>query len=153
MPTSEQEYRLQPRLPVSGYSEWGLSSLESVFVMLMALGTLALGIKLIIDHPVLLEKALPIAAFGALTGLFAWAGRQAITTVNRRSKVLILELLSDGKPHTRREIRKALRWRAPGSLYLDALADLVSEGRVVVADGKYTVQATDSNKKVILSLE
>jgi len=85
----------------------------------------------------LFDKPLLIAAVVALIGGISWAGKEALSGMYRRIQFLILEYLSDYEPHDRQEILSALRKRVFVSIYKDALAELVLEGKVTIEKGKY----------------
>jgi Flp pilus assembly pilin Flp len=126
-------------------SESGAALVEYVLLLLVASVILIAILSLFFgfhvpevnDKTILNDKAILIAGLTALLGAMAWAGKEALSAMYRRIQFLILEYLSDNAPHSREEIQKALGKRVLSSVYLDALKDLVLEGKVVVEKGKY----------------
>ena len=110
-----------------------LSMLFTFSVILIALLLLIFGRwgHQLIDKPIL------ITCVVVVSGGISWAGKSALSAMYRRIQFLILEYLSDNQFHDRQEILAALRKRVFVSIYLDALAELVLDGKVVIENGKY----------------
>lgn len=131
------------------FGESGIEILEYLLMMSVLVILLFGLVYFLIMRPDLVDKALLIAVFSAIVGGIAWSGKQAISSFHRRAQLLILETLSDGKPHRRDEISVMLerQWLAFRlmPLHLDALADLIPAGRIVLDNGAYVVE-TDTSK-------
>lgn len=88
--------------------------------------------------------AVCLAAFsGALAGA-AWSVRGIVSRYQRHAQMLVLEVLSDGKPRSRqclvRDVSKTkFVYRFAVS---DALSELVLNGRVEIANSQYAVSTT-----------
>lgn len=97
--------------------------------------------KFFATTPYVVDIALQVATFTAIIGGIAWSGKELIKSSNTRSQVLILEILSDGKPRTRQEIITMLRQESRlfgfAVFHIDALKDLMSENKIYLSDGKY----------------
>jgi len=107
-----------------------------MFMVLLVFAVVIIGAKW--SGRRLVDTALIVGIISATLAGMAWAAKEAVSALYRRIQFSILNYLSDGKPHSREEI-KALGKRVRGSIYLDALADLVLEGKVVVENGEYRV--------------
>ena len=121
-------------------------------LMILLLGGLVYGAS---KAPNFLDKSLLVAVFSAIVGAIAWGAKQAIETLHLRAKLLILELLSDGGAYNRDEIgsflkREGLTFRVM-PLHLDAIADLLLAGKIVLNNGKYEILAKPKRKILTLS--
>jgi hypothetical protein len=124
--------------------EYGLIAglLIAVVITLMATlgGYIAQQPELLLDRTIVI--ALVVAAFGGLVASAAWLFKQTVASLERRAQVVILEELSRGEAMSRDDIRRAL-FRESWLFWLcrdvhnDALATLLTQGKVVVEKGVY----------------
>jgi hypothetical protein len=129
------------------YKEHGLSTVENILLLFVAAIILIGLVKLLaFSYPDLADKAIMLALVSAGIGAVAWSFKQVASSLQRRTKVLILEYLSDNKPHKRKDIRGFLKWKSFGLFYWDALADLVLEEKVILEDGMYKLPVSNNKE-------
>lgn len=102
-------------------------------------------------EPSIVDKAIPIALLTFVVAGIGYSVKRFFTLINNRAQLFILEILSDGKPRTRHEIKEILKkkdrsFRLP-EVELDALADLALNGKVKLDNNRYTL-ASDSKSKL-----
>ena len=108
-----------------------------VIAILMAIGVYNL-------HPDLLDTTLWVTITGALIGGIAWTARRSIQSLDNRTQLLIVEIMSDAKPRRREDIlalvrsQKYVYWLLPG-LTTDSLATLLREKKIQIVNGMYSV--------------
>jgi hypothetical protein len=114
----------------------------SLFIAILVV--LIFGLVYLINwKPDIVEKAPWAALLTAIIAGIAWSVKQTISALHQRAQLLIIEMLSDGKPRNRQEISILLKREAiifkiiP--VYVDALADLVLTGKIVIENGNYKV--------------
>ncbi|MBU6384606.1 MAG: hypothetical protein KGS49_01590 [Planctomycetes bacterium] len=102
-------------------------------------------------QPTLLENALVL---GALFAVIGWSAKEMVVFVRLRAELAILEVLSDKQQRTyteiiddvmRNPIHKRIRF-IRGSV-TDALASLVSNGKLTIDHGRYAVAAPKTEQK------
>lgn len=102
-------------------------------------------------QPTLLENALVL---GALFAVIGWSAKEMVVFVRLRAELAVLEVLSDKQHRSYSEIiddvmKNAIHNRIRfirGSL-TDALASLVSNGKVTIDHGRYAVAAPKTERK------
>jgi len=108
---------------------------------------LSIGLVLfffLMSKPVFAQKSISVGVFGAFCGGIAWGIKQIIHSLNRRSELLILELLSQNKPLDRNEIqirivKESFVFRLLPGMHTDALASLSVSGKLAIEDGKFFI--------------
>lgn len=94
----------------------------------------------------LTDNTILLAVISALIGAIAWLYTQGMKALNLRAKIFILEYLSDNQPHKREDIRRELKLRRFGYVYLDALADLLLDGKIILHNNMYSISIINAEK-------
>lgn len=121
-------------------SESGQDLIEYALLTAVLAAGCALLITVLVKRPALVGNAVIVAVFGAIIGGVAWSAKQSIAALTNRTQLGILEALSSKGPLSRTELRMqlkkedaALRWLP--EVHTDALAALVSAGKVAIIEG------------------
>jgi hypothetical protein len=123
----------------------GQGTVEYLLVLCLLLIALIAGVVVIVRQPEWANKSALVLVAGSLIAGIGWSAKQTIAILNSRAQLLVMELLSathDGMD--RASIDRALKsenfsFRAFPGLTTDALAYLLSEQRIVVANGRYVL--------------
>lgn len=88
------------------------------------------------------DKTFIILAIGAIVAALGWTFKKAVSSLQGRARLLIVDTLSSTPNLTRREVIDLValtHWqlRFLRGVVLDALVDLVDKGGVRVRDGRY----------------
>jgi hypothetical protein len=137
----------------SGGGAYGCSGLIFAIgaVLTLAVAIIHFGVQ----NPALMT--LYIAILTALAGILKWTAGNARESLQKRARLLIIELLSK-KKMDRAEIRKEIHdnhiiFRMNMNVYIDALDDLQKEGRIVIAGGKYMIRKSESESETRAGLD
>src|SRR5271165_4843233 len=117
---------------------------------------LAVLIFAVIKWPNLAAKGLVLAVFSAILASIAWGVKEFAASYHRRTQMLVLELLSDGKGRTRQEIASRLAGEdilfRVTSLHEDALSTLLLGKLLEVDNDVYRLTAAGrvemSNRRI-----
>jgi len=123
--------------------ETGASTIEYMALSALLVSLLLVALPQLYGNADLRDSAFRLAVVGVLVGAIGWSVKQSISALEVRAQLIILELLSDGKPRTRGEIgdsvtQKGLAFRLL-TVHPDALAALVLKGRVTVSHRHYAL--------------
>lgn len=91
-------------------------------------------------------EALLIALVGLVGAGLAWSIRKALSTMQARARLIILEALSHGSSLTREEIKKlvnnySIMFRLSGSIYSVALNSLLKEDKIKIDKGLFYLES------------
>jgi hypothetical protein len=126
------------------------AGLERILLVGVLLPLLAGLVYVVIKWPDLANKGIILGIFSALVASIAWSMKEVVASYHRRTQVLIMEILSDGRPRTRQEIasrlvREGIIFRLL-SLHEDALANLVLEKIIDINNGAYRLTTSGVTK-------
>lgn len=125
----------------------GISVVELLFAMAFFAACLLLLMFAISANPELGKTLVYPAVVTGLVGGVAWFAKVSVDSAKRRAKLAILELLSDERARSHAEVREVASFFQYGRFQIDALSDLVSEGKVLLKDGRYTVP---TDRRIVL---
>jgi hypothetical protein len=111
-------------------------------------------VYVVIRWPDFANKTILIGIFSALAAAIAWSVKEFVASYHRRTQVLIMEILSDGKARSRSELavllaREGVMFRLM-DVHEDALAVLVLGKMITVEHGAYKLAATISPERPTL---
>jgi Flp pilus assembly pilin Flp len=101
----------------------------------------------IVPPPATGSPAAVLLVLAAMFSAIAWSAKRSVSVLENRYHLFILEQLSKGRPMTRHELRKVIiegnsifLYRIDPSIYTDAMATLLREGKIHLDDGRYFMQ-------------
>ena len=122
----------------------GATAIEYGLIAGLIGAVLLLGIPYVIANPDILSKGISLAVFGSMVGAFSWSMNRAMSSLDNRAQLFIIELLSSGELYSRQDIvtylcRDRFSYRLFSSIPVDALATLVKQKQVDVEKGQYKI--------------
>lgn len=134
------------------YYQRGLESVEFSILTALTVVGLVILVSTFLKYPNYLDKAVFVVIGGIFAGAIAGSVGMTFRNLDNRTQLSIMEILSDGKVRTRKELlgkvkRKSFVYFIIPNILDDSLAKLVQNKQVSIINGNYSmIQPTLSTK-------